>query len=151
MEKIIHQKTRINCKPQRAFEYFTVNRLIVRWLAPKADVKPEVGGQYHIFWDKEDPKTDSSFGCKITGIEHGRFLSFEWKSFSQFSNLMDNADPRTHCVVFFLPVGDANNQTDVHLVHSGWQSGDEWEEARKWYSEAWRRAFSELKAIFEDS
>ncbi len=147
MDKIIHKKIRLQCRPQRAFEYFTVNRLIVSWLAPKADVKPEVGGKYHLFWNKDDPHTDSSHGCKITGIEHGRFLSFEWKSFSQFSRFMDGADPKTHCVIFFLPVGDSGTETDVHLVHSGWRSSKEWEDARQWYADAWEHALSTLRSV----
>jgi len=150
MDKIIHRKVRLQCSAQRAFEFFTVNRHIVRWLAPKADVKPEMGGRYHIFWNKQDPKTDSSYGCKITGIEHGRFLSFEWKSFEQFEKFMNDADPRTHVVVFFLPVAGAPNTTDVHLVHTGWHSSREWEEARQWYDEAWEKALAKLRSIVND-
>lgn len=130
---------------------FTVNRHIVRWLAPEADVKPEVGGRYHLFWDKNDPQKDSSYGCKITAIEHGRFLSFEWTSFEQFDNFMGDADPRTHCVVFFLRGEGETPATDVHLIHSGWRSSPEWQDARDWYDGAWKKALLDLQRLINES
>ncbi|MCF7805275.1 MAG: SRPBCC domain-containing protein [Candidatus Marinimicrobia bacterium] len=145
MDKVIHIKSQLQCKPQRAFEMFTVNRHIVRWLAPKADVKPEVGGRYHIYWDKDDPEKNSSHGCVITAIEHGRFLSFNWNSFPQFEEFMTDADPKTHCVVFFMPVPDSPETTDVHLIHSGWKGSPNWDDARLWYESAWKKSFKNLE------
>lgn len=150
MEKVIHAKARLRCQARRAFEMFTVNRHIVRWLAPKADVKPEVGGKYHLYWDKDNPETNSSQGCYITAIEHGRFLSFNWNSFPQFSDFMEDAEPKTHCVVFFLPGQNEENITDVHLIHSGWQDSPEWEDARQWYESAWKKAFLTLERVIND-
>ena len=145
MNKVIHKKLRLECRPQRAFEYFTVNRHITRWLAPRADVVPEVGGKYHLFWKMDKDVTESSEGCRITAIEHGKFLSFEWKSFEQFAEFMDDADPKTHCVVLFIPSPVDDTATDVHLIHSGWRENEQWEEARLWYDEAWNRSFATLQ------
>lgn len=149
MENIIHRKIRVDCPPQRAFEMFTVNRHIVRWLAPKADVKPEAGGRFHLFWDTKDLSKDNSRGCRITAIEHGRFLAFEWKSFERFSSFMDDADPKTHCTVFFMPDKESRKQTDIHLIHTGWRTSEQWQEARDWYDEAWKNALGELKNLLK--
>ncbi len=147
MNKVIHKKIRLECRPQRAFEYFTVNRSITRWLAARADVNPVTGGKYHLYWKTDKDVMESSEGCKITAIEHGKFLSFEWKSFQQFSELMDNADPKTHIVIFFIPVAGEEMMTDVHLVHSGWRENPDWEDARKWYDEAWNRSLDSLNKV----
>lgn len=148
MDKIIHQSVKLACSSQRAFEMFTVDRLVRSWLAPKAEIKPVVGGQYHVYWDKSDPKKDSTYGCKITALEPGALLALEWKSPSQFQHFMNDADPKTHVAVFFSPADDRH--TNVHLIHTGWRSNDEWEEARQWFDNAWKKALLTLKRKFEE-
>ena len=101
--------------------------MLESWLTELANVEPMVGGKYELFWDPKDKENNSTIGCRVTAIEPDRFISFEWRSPKQFKQFANNADPLTHVVVFFIPDGDA---TDVHVVHSGWRSSPEWEEAR---------------------
>jgi uncharacterized protein YndB with AHSA1/START domain len=142
MDRIIHLSVRLGCDARHAFEMFTVDRLLESWLAGVAEVEPVVGGKYELFWDPEDRENNSTLGCKVTAIEPDKFLSFEWRSPKQFKHFANNADPLTHVVVFFIPDGQA---TEVYLVHSGWRSSSEWEEARQWQESAWSGAFKELE------
>jgi hypothetical protein len=60
---------------------------------------------------------------------------------------MNTADPLTHVTVFFSAMNcenDENPATEVHLVHTGWRSTTEWEEARLWFQNAWNMAFQAL-------
>lgn len=141
MDKIIYLKTILDCNPDRAFEMFTVNELLESWLTMKADVEPVVGGKYELFWNLENPEIDSTIGCKVTAVEPGKFIAFEWKGPAQYRDFMNAADPLTHVVAFFIPDGD---KTEVHLVHSGWRGSPEWEEARQWFVRAWGACFGEL-------
>lgn len=122
---------------------FTRNSLLATWLTTIAEVEPRVGGKYELFWDPSDRENNSTIGCKVTAVEPDRFISFEWRSPKQFKHFANSADPLTHVVVFFIPEGDS---TIVHLVHSGWRSSPEWEQARQWQEKAWAGAFEELKA-----
>jgi hypothetical protein len=125
---------------------FTVSRALQSWLAPVAEVAPVLGGKYELFWEPDDRENNSTIGCRITALETDRLLSFDWKGPRQFKHFMNTADPLTHVVVFFF-AGDHNGSeewTDIHLIHSGWRSADEWEEARQWFEAAWRGAFAEL-------
>jgi hypothetical protein len=45
-------------------------------------------------------------------------------------------------VVLFLPLDEET--TEAHLIHSGWGSSPEWEEARQWFVRAWGLAFEQL-------
>jgi uncharacterized protein YndB with AHSA1/START domain len=146
VDKIVYQRGRLSCDIRRAFEMFTVNHLVQSWLAPVAEVEAVEGGRYELFWDLEDRQQDSTIGCRVTAIEEDRFLSFEWKGPTQYSHFMNDADPLTHVVVFFCPQAEGSEpQTEAHLVHSGWRSSEEWEEARRWFERAWRVAFEELE------
>jgi uncharacterized protein YndB with AHSA1/START domain len=144
MDKILHHSVQLRCEPHRAFEMFTVNKLLESWLTNLAEVKPVVGGKYELFWEPENKENNSTIGCKVTAIEADQFLSFEWRSPKQFKHFANNADPLTHVVVFFSP---ASEWTNVHLIHSGWSSTKEWEEARQWQGRAWSKAFEELEKL----
>src|SRR4051794_21750147 len=79
MGKIITQSTRLHCSTERAFAMFTQNEQLQVWLTRSANVEPVVGGSYELFWDLDDPETNSTLGCKITALEPGVLLAFEWK------------------------------------------------------------------------
>jgi uncharacterized protein YndB with AHSA1/START domain len=143
MNKIVHLSAIIHCNVHRAFEMFTSNKLLATWLTVVAEVEPEVGGKYELFWEPSDRENNSTIGCKVTAVELDRFISFEWRSPKQYKQFANNADPLTHVVVFFIPQGDS---TKVYLIHSGWRSTPDWEEARQWQVKAWTGAFEELKA-----
>lgn len=142
MDKIVHLSTKLQCDAHRAFELFTTNHLLESWLTVEADVEPMLGGRYELFWEPHDRENNSTIGCKVTAVESGKILSFEWRTAKQYKHFANNADPLTHVVVCFRP---EDEWTDVHLVHSGWRSTAEWEEARQWQERAWRGAFDVLE------
>lgn len=141
MGSIIHVSAELKCAPHRAFELFTDSRLLESWLAPVAEVEPIAGGRYELFWEPADRENNSTLDCRITAIEPDQFLAFDWRSPKQFKHFANQADPLTHVVVFFVP---QEAGTKAHLIHSGWRSTAEWEEARRWQEQAWRQAFAEL-------
>lgn len=152
MHKIVNLSVRLRCDTRQAFRMFTVNDMLQSWLTEIADVEPMEGGRYELFWDPDNRSINSTEGCRITAIEEDKFVAFEWKGPKQFMHFMNNADPLTHVVVFFLPCPDSDISpcTEVHLVHSGWRDSAEWEEARTYFQKAWTIAFNELKARFPD-
>ncbi len=141
MDKIIYQVTWLQCDPLKAFDLFTVNEHLEKWLTQEADVELKVGGKHELFWNPEDKEHDSTYGCKILGVHPGAFLCFEWKGPKQFT-FMNEVRPLTQVVVSFIP---CRGGTDIHLVHTGWRDTPEWEKARLWFDKAWAAAFLELQ------
>lgn len=87
-------------------------------------------------------------GCRVTGIEPGKYISFEWKGPSRFQQLMNVADPLTHVTVCFLPCDEVLTPcTDIYLFHTGWGSSPQWEEARKYFVYAWTTALEGLETL----
>ena len=141
MDKIIYRSVTLRCNSDEAFDQFTVNSNLEKWLTVSADVEPKVGGKYELFWNPKDKENDSTIGCKVLAITPGKFLNFEWKGAKQFKHFMNNVRPLTNVSVFFIP---NRGSTEVHLIHTGWREGPDWEEARKWFEKAWETAFAEL-------
>ena len=143
-DQIVCVSASLPVPPAEAFRCFTVNERLESWLTARAEVEPEVGGRYELFWEPADPENNSTVGCRVTALSPGQFIAFQWRSPRQFKAFANAADPLTHVVVIFAPEGGG---TRVHLVHSGWRSRPEWEEARRWQEQAWTAAFARLAAV----
>jgi len=142
MDKIIYRSVRLKCNPSKAYEMFTVNKHLEKWLTQIADVELKVGGKYELFWNPEDKENDSTIGCKILALQPNRFLSFEWKGAKQFKHFMNDVRPLTNVVTFFIPTNDG---TEVHILHTGWRETEEWKKAFEWFERAWTMVLSELE------
>ncbi|MBI4502281.1 MAG: SRPBCC domain-containing protein [Gemmatimonadetes bacterium] len=143
-DRILTISVLLPVSPAEAFAYFTNNERLVSWLTAAADVDPRVGGKYELFWEPADRENNSTIGCRITALAADQLLAVQWRSPQQFKAFANTADPLTHVVVSFVPEGPG---TRVHLVHSGWRSSPEWEEARVWQERAWSVAFKALERV----
>jgi len=145
MENIILIKEEIDCDRETAFNMFTKNELLENWLTVKAEVDTKVGGKYELFWVPENRESNSTIGCKITGIEKDKFISFDWKGPADFESYMNSADPLTHVIVFFTQNDSDSNKTIIHLFHTGWRKDPDWQKARDYFDKAWLKALQALK------
>jgi uncharacterized protein YndB with AHSA1/START domain len=145
MEKIIQIKLEIDCNIENAYNMFIVNKFLEKWLTVKAEVEAKVGGKYELFWEPENREKNSTIGCKITGIEKNKFLSFDWKGPVDFQSFMNVADPLTHVIVFFSHKDNDPDKTLIHLFHTGWKKGEKWQKARNYFENAWSKALQGLK------
>ena len=145
MEEIIQIREELSCDIQTVFNFFTINKYLESWLTEKADIEPRVGGKYELFWDPNNKVDNSTLGCKITGIETNKFISFNWKDPVQFRSFMNFANPLTHVIVFFSKIDKEPDKTTIHLFHTGWRDDPSWEEARNYFENAWLNALQGLK------
>jgi uncharacterized protein YndB with AHSA1/START domain len=145
MENIIQLHVEIDCDINIAFDMFTQNKFLESWLTVKAEVDPKVGGKFELFWVPENRENNSTIGCKITGIEKNKFISFDWKGPQQFKSFMNSADPLTHVIACFSQENNNSNKISIYLFHTGWRKDPEWQEARNWFKRAWVNSFEVLK------
>ncbi|MFX1574039.1 MAG: SRPBCC domain-containing protein [Promethearchaeota archaeon] len=150
MENIIYIREEIECDIPTAFKFFTKNDMLESWLTEKADVNPEVGGKYELFWEPENREINSTIGCMVTGIEENKFISFDWKGPVQFKTFMNISDPLTHVIVFFSSDLIEKNKTIIYLFHTGWRKDERWQRARKFFENAWIKALHVLKEKVKD-
>ena len=148
MNKIIYQLIVLPCDSQKAFALFTLDTHLEKWLTQEADIEPIVGGKYELFWNPNDKENDSTIGCKILTIVQNKLLCFEWKGPKQFKTVMNQVNPLTTVTVFFL---SHQEETEIHLLHTGWRDSSNWEKARKWFEKAWSNVLSQLRNYVEES
>lgn len=139
---LIVKTAHLDISQEEAFNYFIKDELLEEWLTVKADVEPKLGGGYELYWQPETPEDFSTIGCTILAIDAPHYLMFNWKGPVQFRSFMNSADPLTTVAVFFAEV---EGRTKVTLIHSGWRSEPNWEEARLYFENAWEGAFKLLQ------
>lgn len=127
---------------------WTNSELLKRWLSEDANVIPEAGMPFELFWDKSNRYVNSTIGCKILEMVPGRYLHIEWKGPAHFAELMNKEPLITKVKIHF---DSLNAETKVTIEHYGWGEGGEWLKARAWHEMAWKMGLSRLKALFEES
>jgi len=143
-DRVVHVAALLPVAPARAFADFTSPDLLTTWLTAAAEVEAEVGGRYELFRNPRDRDVDSTIGCRITALVADELVAFQWRGPRPFRDFANGADPLTHLVVAFVPAG---TEPRVHLVHSGWRSDPEWEEARALQERAWSGALREFERV----
>ncbi len=147
MRNIIHISETLFCPRESAFAYFTEPVKLCEWLCENAVVELWLGGKYELYWDLDNPEQNSTIGCRITCLQKNELLGFDWKGPVQYAQCMNHVDPLTHVTLFLDAVSDSS--CTVHLVHTGWRSGADWEEARAYFERVWAQALRCLKETTE--
>jgi uncharacterized protein YndB with AHSA1/START domain len=142
-QNVVSETLVINRPVGDVFKMFTENTHLEKWLAPKAEVKPEVWGNYDLYWDADNFAADENKGCKILAFEKNNHITFEWKSDESFDHVMNHVHPLTKVSVKFTPIN--KKQTRISLVHSGWKNTPEWEEARLFHVDKWKEYLLKLE------
>ena len=110
------------------------------WLCQRARVGPDVGGEYDLTFN--EPSTFTSSG-QILQRTNDVDLGFSWRAPPEFGALM-NA-PSSPSSQVYLRLQESPEGVDVTLEHSGWGTGEAWEEARSWHFHFWEDRLQRLK------
>jgi uncharacterized protein YndB with AHSA1/START domain len=116
------------------------------WFAIKANIVPEIGGPYELFWSPNSPHHDSTLGCRITALAPQRFLAFTWRGPDALGAVVNEGNPPpppTHVTVTFQAAGHG---TRIRVRHVGFGDGRPWSQARSWHEQAWSRCMRNLDA-----
>jgi uncharacterized protein YndB with AHSA1/START domain len=109
------------------------------WLCDTARVSPQVGGEYALSW--KAPTAFESRG-KVEQLTQDLDVGFSWFAPLQFAKLMNEPTPKTHV---YVRLQESPEGVDVTLEHTGWGSGEEWEEARSWHFHFWEERLERFK------
>jgi hypothetical protein len=142
-QKILRKEAITSALIPDVWTIWTTSEGITSFLAPKANIKLEDQGPYEIFFDPEAPLGfRGTEGCKILGLESMKTLSVEWKAPPQFPNVRRQ---KTRVDIYFERV---EALTKVRIEHSGWDWGEEWDEAYEFFDRAWDLDLARMQQRF---
>lgn len=143
----VEQRRRLGAPVERVWGALVDPAQAGVWFAAKANIAPERGGAYELFWRPDSPERESTIGCRITAIAPYRYLAFTWRGPDEFSGLMNEGDPPpppTHVTITLASVPEG---TDLQVRHVGFGGGEGWSRAVAWHRRAWATCLDNLEAL----
>ncbi len=121
------------------FSAFTDPAKLSNWLCAGAHIDLRLGGGYHLRFSNGD-----SFESRgtITTLTPDLDIGFTWEGPATYAELLNRPKPKTSV---YVRLQDSPEGIDVTLEHSGWLSGEEWEDARSWHFHLWDERLTRLK------
>jgi uncharacterized protein YndB with AHSA1/START domain len=117
------------------------------WFAAKANIDPELGGAYELFWRPGTPESQSTIGCRITAIAPCRYLAFTWRGPDELGALMNEGDPPPPPTHVTITVSPSAAGADLRVRHVGFGDGEGWSGAVAWHHRAWTAVLDNLEAL----
>jgi uncharacterized protein YndB with AHSA1/START domain len=142
---IIRKAVVIPASVDDVWKAWTTTEGATTFFAPKALVELAVGGDYEMYFDPKKPSGQrGSEGCKILGFVPGEMFSFTWNA---PTSMPDVRKERTWVVLFFRSL--EGNKTQIDFLHLGWQIGEQWQEAFRYFDRAWEVVLGRLQYRFQ--
>jgi uncharacterized protein YndB with AHSA1/START domain len=142
---IIRKAVIIPASVDDVWKAWTTKEGVITFFAPKASVELAVGGDYEMYFAPKQPQGQrGSEGCKILSFVPWEMLSFTWNAPPSMPEVRKE---RTWVVLLFLTL--EGNKTQVNLLHLGWQMGEEWQEAFRYFDRAWEVVLGRLQYRFQ--
>ncbi|MCH9815688.1 MAG: SRPBCC domain-containing protein [Actinomycetia bacterium] len=110
------------------------------WSVPEATIDLCVGGAYELIFSPDGPLgARGSEACKILSYVPDRFLSFTWNTPAH----LGLGAAQTWVVIEF---SSSETGATLNLTHCGFGEGPDWERAKTYFAQAWRRVLRRLAA-----
>ena len=131
---------------RKVWDVWTTEDGAKTFFAPDCKIDLVPGGVYEMYFDLTSPEgLRGGEGCRFLAIQPEEMLSFTWNA---PPNLPIVRDQYTHVTVWFESKPDG---TKVSLIHDGWGTGGEWDQAYHYFDRAWNKTvLPRLKHRFEN-
>jgi uncharacterized protein YndB with AHSA1/START domain len=142
---MIRKAVEIPASADDVWQAWTTEEGVTSFFAPKAKVELAVGGEYEMYFDPKQPKGKrGSEGCKILSFVPGEMLSFTWNAPVYMPEVRKK---HTWVVLHFKEI--AQKKTQIMMIHLGWQAGEQWQQALKYFDRAWEVVLARLFYRFQ--
>lgn len=142
---MIRKEIIISAPVDSVWQAWTIEKGIIRFFAPAARIELAINGQYEMLFDPSQPEgQQGGEGNRILSFVPNEMLSFTWNAPPSIPLVRND---KTWVVLLFRELG--KEKTALSLVHLGWQPGDEWQKALKYFDRAWEIVLARLEYSFQ--
>jgi uncharacterized protein YndB with AHSA1/START domain len=143
---MLRKVVEIPASADEVFEAWTTDKGVETFFTPKGKVELAIHGKYEMYFDDSQPEgLKGSEGCEILSFVPGEVLSFTWNAPPSMPEVRKE---RTWVVIRLQPL--EAKKTRVSLIHLGWQAGEQWQQALKYFDRAWDVVLGRLIYRFQN-
>jgi len=133
MRPMTYAETTVEASPSDVFLDWTTANSIQAFFAPQATIEPKQGGLYKLCFAPDAPEGEcGNDRGRILALQPNEMISFTWDMPPYMTEIRPH---QTVVQVLLSPVGD--NKTRVRLFHTGYGTGDSWDEGRAYFDRVW--------------
>ena len=133
LRPMIYAETTAQVSAEDAYRDWTTADGIEAFFAPKATIDAVPGGLYELCFAPDAPEGScGNDDGRILGLQQGRMLAVTWAMPPYMPEIRPHL---TSVQIMFEPV-DADT-TRVRLFHTGFGTGEAWEEGRAYFAKTW--------------
>jgi uncharacterized protein YndB with AHSA1/START domain len=145
-DRIIQCEITVSAPLEEVWKAWTTEEGARAFFAPKARIDLKPGGAYEMLFNLDSQEGEQGGeGMQVLAIQPKEMLAFTWNAPPSLPSVRGQM---THVVVRLFAVDEEN--TRVTLSHDGWGTGDEWDQAFEYFTEAWGEVvLPRLKFRFE--
>jgi hypothetical protein len=147
-EKVLRLEAVLPISLQEAWQLFTTDEQLQKWIAPLAHIELRTGGYIVTNYDKTKSLADSSsIKLQIISYLEQQLLTLKVKLNNNFSKNVQNEDGNLQEVIQFVPV----NRTSTKIISSmiGWGSGEEWSKTYDFFVRGNIYTYQELLKLYK--
>jgi len=134
-ERSIHTEIIVPATVEAVWDAWTTEAGVRTFFAPQARVEPYPGGAYEMYFNPEAPEgARGGEGLQVLAMQHLQMFSFTWNA---PPNLPEVRPHRTVVVMRFVETAEGRTQVSLH--HSGWGTGEQWDQAFAYFQAAWHQ------------
>jgi uncharacterized protein YndB with AHSA1/START domain len=135
----IEQSITIHAPRSEVFGALTEPDRLERWMATSAESEPRTGGRFRYSFEFDDASQNNTQEGEYHEVVQDKRVVLPWVF--PFS-------PKKTSVEYTLTGG--GDDTEVVFRHTGFESGEPWEQARERFDGGWRMFLEGLKAHVEE-
>lgn len=141
LRPMTYAETTVDATPSEAFADWTTEGTIQNFFAPQATIDPKPGGLYKLCFALDAPEGEcGNDSGRILAVQTDEMLSFTWA----MPPYMPEIRPHLTVVqILFSPVDDT--RTRVRVFHTGYGSGEAWDEGRDYFDRVWPKVLENYR------
>jgi len=146
-EKVLRLESVLPVSMDEAWQLFTTDAQLMKWIAPVAHIELRTGGYILTNYDKTKPLTDSS-SIKldiINYLEH-EILTLKVNLNNSFSPKVKSEDGNLQEIIQFVSVSP--KQTKVISSMVGWGKGEDWDKTYGFFERGNIWTFEEMLKLY---
>lgn len=123
----------VNAPLSEVWKVWTTEEGVRSFFAPECSIDLRVDGSFELYFLPDgEPGLRGGEGVRFLAIQPEKMLSFTWNA---PPHLPEARAQWTHVVVRFFDAG--GGRTRVRLRHDGWGEGGQWDDAFRYFENAW--------------
>ena len=148
-EKVLRFEFIIPLSKQEAWNLFTTDKELEKWIAPKAHIELKNGGYILTNYNKDKSLADtSSIRLGIINYLEGQLLTLKVELNNHFSKKLQEEDVNLQELIQFEEVEPGKTKIVSSMI--GWGNGDDWKKTYNFFEKGNEWSYKELLKLFNN-